>query len=82
MKSKRFDLSKFNFLKAALMAALVTIAMYFAPFITGTAKDIFDITQADIISALRDGLKVFVAYLFTTFVTNNEGKFFKKDVIK
>lgn len=61
------------------MAGLTAVIMYFAPFITGSEKDIFDITKLDVIAALKDGLKVAVAYLFTTFVTNNQGQFFKKD---
>lgn len=80
MKSSIFKLSKNSIIKAVVMTMATAFIMSLAPFFTeGSGKDLFDITKADILSALKDGLKVGVAYIVTTFFTNNKGQFFKKD---
>jgi hypothetical protein len=80
MKSSLFKLSKNSIVKAGVMVVLTAIVMSLAPFFTeGSGKDLFDITKADLMSAIRDGLKVGVAYLVTTYFTNNKGQFLKKD---
>jgi len=80
MKSSLFKLSKNSIIKAVVMTILTAFIMSLAPFFTeGSGKDLFDITTNDLISALKDGLKVGVAYIVTTLFTNNQGKFLKKD---
>lgn len=78
MKTKLFKLAKNDFIKGAFMVLLVSVA---TAIYESVKAGIIPTDISFYVASIKAGLGLAILYLLKNFVTNNNDKILKKDVI-